>query len=45
MIGVNKWSKTLAGHDLCEEYLKEDIWGDRLLGDNYVLLEEIAYVY
>ena len=40
VIGANKRGKTLAGHDLCKNLFKEEVWGNILYGKDNVLIED-----
>ena len=40
---AKKLGKPLAVHDLCANLIKEGVWGDRLLVEKDVLLEERVY--
>ena len=44
VVGTKKWGKPLAGHEMCEELIKEEIWGDCMIVEKGVLLEESSYV-
>ena len=46
-IGVfraNKLRKTLAGHELGKNLLKEEVWGDILSGKDNVIIEDVLPV-
>ena len=44
VLGAKKRRKTLSGHDLCEELLKDEICGDILLGYEGVILDQCSSV-
>ena len=40
VFGTNKGRKTLAGNELGKNFLKEEVWGDILSGQDSVIMED-----
>ena len=45
ILSDSKWSKTLAGYDLCEDLIKQYILVNSLIGENGVIVEDSVTAY